>query len=200
MREKDALFCVAMIAVVTIDISGFPHKHDATPTSRVVVEHPVVNLPKSLWQANWSKGGSCVHASLVSLLRWQGECKLADRWRRTHSGGERWYTMAGEMDDGGIPYALHTSGDPAFLEWAIATRRGAAIQIKNNPRSKSYHMITLVDLTENYACILDNNDTRRVKWIDRDALVTNWQRSMGWAFTPVYSPAAPMPPQRREEI
>lgn len=194
MRDNSLLIC----SMILIAAAVFCMRDGAAFNQRLTVEHPVVNLPSSLRQANWSRGGSCVHACLVSLLRWQGEYNLADRWRRTHSGGERWFTMASDMDEGGIKYALHTDGDPAFLEWAIMTRRGAAIQIRNSPASKSFHMVTLVDLTPLWAGVLDNNDPRIVKWIRRDVLLINWQRSNGWAFTPVYSPAAPMPPQRRD--
>ena len=47
-------------------------------------EQPSANLPGGLHQRNWTgplRQGSCVHASLVSHLRWQNQFELAERWR-----------------------------------------------------------------------------------------------------------------------
>ena len=53
-----------------------------------VVEKPTVNLPLELRQENWigDQGqGSCVHATLVSLFRWQGRYATANHWAVTFS-------------------------------------------------------------------------------------------------------------------
>lgn len=174
--------------------------------SKATVEVPIVNIPRKLRQGNWLRpgtrdDGSCCHASLISLLRWQGQDALADRWRQTHSGGEYTSTMAAAMDKAGIPYAWCQNGDERFLEWAVRTRRGACIQYMDSPDSKCYHMVNVVHLTSKYVGILDNNDVRSIKWMDRTSFMQNWKSSMGWAFTPVFAPAAPLPPTsvRREQ-
>jgi len=172
---------------------------------KAIVERPVVNIPPKLRQGNWLRrgtraDGSCCHASLISLLRWQGQHTLADRWRRTHSGGEFTWTMQEALDEAGIPYAWCTNGDERFLEWSIRTRRGACIQYMDSPSSTCYHMVNVVDLTDNWVCLLDNNDPRRFKWMKRDQFMRNWKQSKGWAFTPVYSPAAPLPPHHRRDM
>lgn len=206
-----ALATAAILAVVVFS----DDLHKAVSVGRGKVEVPTVNVPRKLRQGNWLRrgtqaDGSCCHASLISLLRWQGQYRLADRWRRTHSGGEVSWTMAEAMDEAGIPYAWCQNGDERFLEWAIRTRRGACIQYKDDPErwartprnQRCYHMVNVVHLNDKWVGILDNNDVRRFKWIDRASFMRNWKSSDGWAFTPVFSPAAPLPPTpvRREKL
>jgi hypothetical protein len=204
--EATIPLAIAAAAVIAVAIL-----HDdvtqAVFVGRGEVEVPTVNVPRKLRQGNWLRrgtraDGSCCHASLISLLRWQGQYTLADRWRRTHSGGETSWTMAEHLDDAGIPYAWCQTGDEAFLEWAVRTRRGACIQYKDSPSSSCYHMVNVVHLTDKWVGLLDNNDVRRFKWMDRSSFMRNWKASMGWAFTPVFSPAAPLPPTsvRREKL
>ena len=55
-------------------------------TKPVKKERPTVNVPAALRQSNWrgpEGQGSCVHASMISLLRWQYRLKTADHWRQT---------------------------------------------------------------------------------------------------------------------
>jgi hypothetical protein len=63
-------------------------------------------------------------------------------------------------------------------------------------------MVNVVHLTDKWVGILDNNDVRKYKWIERASFMQNWHASEGWAFVPVFSPAAPLPPTsvRREEL
>jgi len=154
-------------------------------------EYPTVNVPRDLRQSNWignRKQGSCVHATLVSLLRWQGRYSMADWWRRTHGDGEVLYSVLRQLDSAGVRYAATGSGDVRFLEWACETRRGAGISVR-----KGAHMVALVHLDNEWAAILDNKDVSRYRWIPRDELIAEWHRSQHWAIVPVYSPAAPLP-------
>lgn len=197
---------LAIAAIAATVVLGDKAGVNAIIRDGVVVEEiPTVNVPRKLRQGNWLRrgtraDGSCCHASLISLLRWQGQARIADRWRRTHSGGEFTWTMKADLDEAGIPYAWCENGDERFLEWAIATRRGACVQYTNSPRSRCYHMVNVVHLTSKWVGILDNNDVRKFKWMGRDQFMRNWKSSNGWAFTPVFSPAAPLPPThfRRE--
>ena len=59
--------------------------------SAVKKERPTVNVPAVLRQSNWrgpQGQGSCVHASMISLFRWQYRLKTADHWRQTYGDGE----------------------------------------------------------------------------------------------------------------
>lgn len=202
MKNGAPLFPAALVVVAMLAIVFDSDSIQKAVIGDCIKEVPVVNIPRKLRQGNWLRpgtrdDGSCCHASLISLLRWQGQYKLADRWRRTHSGGETTWTMRQELDEARIPYAWHVGGNEKFLEWAIATRRGACIQYKDSPGSTCYHMVDVVHLTPKWVGILDNNDVRNFKWIDRRQFMSNWKSSQGWAFTPAYSPAAPLPPHQR---
>jgi hypothetical protein len=158
------------------------------PAQMPVVERPVVNIPRADRQENWDSG-SCVHATMVSLFRWQGRYKLANYWRRNYSGGEWVEDMAAKLDKAGVRYA-YTSGkrDVGFLEWACQTRRGCGVAIHNGA-----HMVALVHISQEWVGLLDNNDVSRIKWIPRQTFLSDWIASGSWAVTVVYTPAAPLP-------
>jgi len=150
-------------------------------------EHPVVNLPETLRQENYNNG-SCVWATTVSLLRWQDQYKMANWVRKARSGGVAVSEILQSMEKAGFRFSGTDNGDVAFLEWACQTRRGAAIVIHGGA-----HMVALVDMNQKRVCILDNNDIKRYKWMDREAVIKDWKKSGGIAFTPVYSPTSPLP-------
>lgn len=140
--------------------------------------------------ANWG-GGSCVHASLVHLLHWQGQHELAENWRKTHSGGEYPDSIDKQMDDAGLPYAETRNSDVKFLEWAVKTRRGANVRVQNGK-----HMVTLVGLDKRYATILDSNDRNKTHKQPRAEFLKDWktnQSGTGWAFTTLFEPPPPKP-------
>ena len=143
-----------------------------------------MDLPLSARQRNWG-GGSCVHASIVMCLRWQGLDELADWWRRTYSGGEHASGLSNKLERAGVRFAYTTRGDVSFLEWACRTRRGCGIAYLPN------HFICLVHLDQEKALLLDNNRIDRYLTVPRDEFLRRWQGYGGWACTPVYSPAPP---------
>jgi hypothetical protein len=147
-------------------------------------EHPVVNLPSAARCRNYA-GGSCVIASTVSLLRWQGRDELADLFRRTYSGGQSSASLHDKFDRHDVRYAFTTSGDVRFLEWAIRTRRGAGITFY------PMHFVNLVDLTPTRATLLDNNRVERYITLPRREFIERWRSYGGWATTVVYAPAPP---------
>ena len=154
-------------------------------------ERPTVNVPAALRQGNWrgpEGQGSCVHASMISLLRWQYRLKTADHWRQTYGDGEQPEDLAAKFDQEGIRYAYVTNGDVRFLEWACRTRRGCGITVMGGA-----HMVALVHLDDKWAALLDNNNTEEYRWVPRASLIAEWRASDGWAITPVYTPAAPLP-------
>ena len=152
-------------------------------------ERPTINIPSALREANYGSG-SCVHATMISIMRWQGQYRLADYWRKTYYGGELIHGrgLASKFDDTNVRYAYTTSGDVKFLEWATSTRRGCGITV-----AYGSHMVTLVHLDDEWAAILDNNDISKYVWIPREVLIAEWKRSQGWAVTVIYTPPAPLP-------
>ena len=89
-------------------------------------ERPTVNVPAALRQSNWigyQGQGSCVHASMISLFRWQYRLKTADYWRQNYGDGEYPEDLAAKFDKAGIRYAYATSGDVS--SWNGRVARGA---------------------------------------------------------------------------
>lgn len=156
----------------------------AESPDRRYAESPIMDLPQAMRQRNWG-GGSCVHASTVHLLRWQGLHELAEWWRKTYAGGEYAGRLHDRLDKAGLRYAYTTSGDAAFLEWCLRTRRGAGITYW------PAHAVNLVHLDERQAGILDNNRIDRIIWVPRDEFIRRWKGYGGWAWTVVYTPSPP---------
>src|SRR5687768_14605354 len=88
MNAKYVYFLVApAIALVAgaVSYESFTRASNFRDELRFAREIPTVNLPRELREPNWG-GGSCVHASTVHLLRWQGHHELAAWWRANYSG------------------------------------------------------------------------------------------------------------------
>ena len=152
---------------------------------------PPVDLPPSLRQANYG-GGSCMHAAMISILRWQGRGELADQWRRNYSGAAGVWTLAKLAEKYDLDYAWTTDGDPAFLQWASDTRRGAAIHYK------PVHAVAFLGYQTRggleYAVLYDNNASRdRLEYVEKNAFIRAWRGYGGCALTIVGTPANPRP-------
>lgn len=200
-RQNETLALFAAVAVLLLGAAStandpparpveIPELGEAPPPFR---SGPSMQLPPRLRQQNWGSG-SCVHASTVMLLRWQGLFDLADKWRATYEGGEYSSRLIQRMEAAGLKYSYTTTGEVAFLEWAIQTRRGAGIFYKPN------HAINLVGLDQNYAYLLDNNDPGRpertgsYERVPRQEFLRAWRNDYGgFAWCPVYVPP-PMAP------
>jgi len=185
-RLKRILFALALLVAV----AGC-EPHVTVPSNPVTEERPVVNIPPALRQPNWignRQEGSCVHATMISLLRWQGRRNTADYWRQKYGSGEWPEDLAAKFDKEGIRYAYVTNGDVRFLEWSCRTRRGCGITVMGGA-----HMVALVHLDEKWAALLDNNNVSKFTWVPRETLIAEWKASYGWAVTPIYTPAAPLP-------
>ena len=69
---------VMLLLIVLAGCDGIELRLDDEPIDNrqaAPIEYPTVNLPVALRQANWrgNQGeGSCVHALMISLFRWQG--------------------------------------------------------------------------------------------------------------------------------
>jgi hypothetical protein len=154
------------------------------------VERPTVNLETIFRQENWlgpQGEGSCVHATMIMLLRWQGQYEIADYWKATHADGEYASNLADKMDRAGVRYAYTSrKNEVSFLEWACKTRRGCGVAVRNRA-----HMVMLVHMDEQNVCILDNNFPENFKWIPRETFMADWLSSGSWAVTPIMGPPPP---------
>lgn len=135
-------------------------------------------------------GGSCVHASAITMLRYLGKDELAAWWRQTYNRGEYAGRMDRRMAEAGLTFASITSGDEQFLDWACGNlggiRRGACVTLKGA------HVLNLIGLTQTHAYIIDNNRPGRIETWSRSAFLRDWRRRGGWAF--VILDGAPPPP------
>ncbi len=157
------------------------------------VERPTVNLEEIFREANWlgpQGEGSCVHATIIMLLRWQGQFEMADYWRDNHADGEYASEFASKMDRASVRYAYTSREENVeFLEWACKTRRGCGVAVRNRA-----HMVLLVAMDDENVCILDNNAPENFKWIPREEFMTDWLSSGSWAISPIMgSPPPPIP-------
>ncbi|WP_254509866.1 hypothetical protein [Anatilimnocola floriformis] len=171
---------------INLDVSG-PAIH-----GRSYITEPVCNLPVTLRQTNWlspSREGSCTHATVTTALRWQNRPHTANEYAATHSGGETPQSLAAQLNAAGIRYVDSVGqNDVAFLEWAIATRRGCLVTVMGGR-----HAVFLADLTPTHACLIDNNAPQVPQWIERDAFLSEWQQSHSWALAVLYSPVPELP-------
>lgn len=158
---------------------------------RIIRDLRLIDIPREWRGRNWTgrRGqGSCVHASLVHLLHWQGRHELAGWWKARFGDGEDAEGLARKLQSAGLAWAETRVGDERFLEWAIRTRRGAAVVVHNGS-----HMVNLVGLDRTHAQILDSNSPHRVQAVARETFLRDWKQSGGWAVTVVGPPPPPDP-------
>jgi hypothetical protein len=191
-----------LLSLVTAVVSAAPALAPVAPAGarilriapavrRIVAGLRILDLPVTWRRKNWigTRGqGSCVHAALVHLWHWQGRHDLAEQWAAHHGNGETAETLTAKLEAAGLKFAETRSGHEAFLEWAIRTRRGAAVVVQNGA-----HMVNLVGLDSHSAQILDSNHPERIQQLSRGEFLREWKGSGGWAVTPVETPPPPDP-------
>ncbi|VTU02768.1 ---NA--- : Thioredoxin domain protein OS=Planctomyces limnophilus (strain ATCC 43296 / DSM 3776 / IFAM 1008 / 290) GN=Plim_3801 PE=4 SV=1: Trypsin_2 [Gemmataceae bacterium] len=94
-------------------------------------------------------------------------------------------------------YVQHTGGDERFLDMAMRTRRPIAITYAGGDDFYGGlvdHMVCLVHLDSQWACIVDNNRPGVFVWMTRAELIARWKaRGGGWAVVLLDPPAPPAP-------
>lgn len=140
-------------------------------------EIPGANLPLSLRQTNWRGKlgqGSCVHASSMYVMRWNGQYELADWWRKTYGDGETGSGIMRKLTAAKVPFYATAKGDPAVLEYATKTRRAAIIWFFDS------HCVTFCGFAKDadgkeYAYICDNNRVNQFIKIEKQSFIRRWQ-------------------------
>lgn len=126
----------------------------------------MADIPQEWRKSNWG-GGSCVHATTISLLRWQGLFEIAAEYNSRYSGGEATAQSphTAKMDAMGLKYVVTNGNDSdfdEFTDWALSTRRGFGVTY---PRGHCVACIGRVTLDGcDYAVILDNNHTSKLDY------------------------------------
>jgi hypothetical protein len=156
-------------------------------------ETPSVNPSRDIRQKNWlgkNNEGSCVHASLSSMLHWQNQFELAKWWRSQYSGGEWSDELRRRLDAAKIPYAFTERANIQLLDDAHAQRRGALLWWKPS------HCCTFCGWVKNsdgkvYAAILDNNYPDRYEFVERSQFHKAWAGYGGFALSTLFDPPSP---------
>lgn len=166
------------------------------------------DVPVELRQKNTGGrdgAGLCVFTSIEHAARYQNEHRLWNFQR----------DMTGEPGGGypqkvdamirkygpGTRYIQHTGGDLEFLRAAIATGRCPGVtyagrDMHYGSRSRIAHMVNLVYLDQDQACILDNNfiGANQLVWMNADEFRSRWlDMSGGWAVVILTPPPPPVP-------
>lgn len=153
---------------------------------------PAVDLPEELRKKNWG-GGSCVHATTISLLRWIADGSgdpnlywLAENW--PYSGGEYSSRHRERIEQANLRYVMTVDGDVELVKWALATRRGCGVAYNG-------HCIYAAGYDPNTSEVIlcDNNHTSEYISKNFDSWCREWQNGGGWAFAFVYDPPTPTP-------
>lgn len=170
------------------DCNYNPNANQVSYTEFPYQNVPPVDLPVEFRERNYA-GGSCVHASMETILRWQGLLELADWWRATYSGGEGSSGLISKSERAGLRYGYTTKGDVGFLDWASRTRRGAVIFYKPN------HSISFFGWSSDglQAVLCDNNRPKEHEYVERETFIRKWKGYGGFALTPIYNPQPPRP-------
>jgi hypothetical protein len=192
-----------------------PTKGPTSPDGTATV---TTDLPAELRKANISARGlgCCVFRSGDHAARLQGVEALY--------GWPEWMVSKGiagggypeKVDkllpqiakDRGLPvpaYAQHVGGNAEWLELALKTGRMVCVTYDGRDdfyRSSIAHMVNLVYLDADRACILDNNRVTVYVWMTRAEFLSRWKGTGGgWAWCLLEPPPAPalaaLPPPLR---
>lgn len=185
IRRLSVVVCLLAVVVACAPEPQF--RALPAPTKR---ETPAANPPFSIRQKNWAgKGGdgSCVHASLSTMLHWQNQFEKAAWWRTQYGGGEYSARLRGRLDDAKIPYAFTEKANLQLLDDAHASRRAALLWWKPS------HCCNFVGWAKSpdgrvYAMILDNNRTDKYELVERSEFHKKWASYGGFALMVLYDP------------
>lgn len=185
-----------MIGAITI---GGPVAPDGK--RQVVCDLPVDQRTRNVGGRDGA--GLCVFSSIGHAARWQNERRLEDfqkKMRAEPGGGYPSKVDAMIAKYGkGAQYVQYEGSDPTILEAALKT--GRMVSVTYNGRDPHYrgtiaHMVNLVYLDADLACVLDNNfvGENELVWLSRQEFLSRWTGGGGgWAVV-LLNPPPPPPP------
>ncbi len=194
-------------------VGGFsPEKHPVSPDGvRAVCDLPAGQHVRNTGGSDGA--GLCVFTSMQMAADWQQLPDLAQlqAYMRKRPGGgypeKVDAVLKAYCKEKGVPvppYVQHTDGDEEFLDLAVKTGRMPCVTYGGRDdfyRTGIYHMVVLVHLDKDRACIQDNNRPGVFLWMTRGEFLTRW-RSMqgGWAFVWTAPPPPPYVTKPRDEV
>ena len=191
------LRCIPAMILLGLCTVGCDHVtlNNVRPIAAPLPEQPVVQLPASMRQRNWtvSGEGSCVYASLATVARWHHKQDLA-AWLSDPSqngGGEYGKRLRERLDQIGQRYAFTEAASVAFLDWCSETRHGCIVWWKQS------HCCTFAGWVRMdgkiYAAIIDNNHPEYFEFTERSMFLRGWTGFGGFGLTLLDDPASPRP-------
>jgi hypothetical protein len=189
LQSEKTWYVLALLGLALFVTVLYATPHEAGPTDQ---GHTVmVDLPPALRSHNigGSDGvGLCVFTSCQHTAIYQNveALKTFQKWMSRHPGGgypEKVDAMIAQMckeENMPVPlYVQYEGKDPTILEEALASGRMPCVTYDG--RDNFYHghiehMVNLVYLDKDVACILDNNrpEDNRLCWMTRDEFLSRW--------------------------
>lgn len=95
-------------------------------------------------------------------------------------------------------YVQYSGNDPAILDLAMKTGRMPSVTYGFSERygGRVYHMVNLVHMDGNVACVLDNNfiGADKLEWMSRGEFLRRWKLGGGgWTVILLSAPPPPVP-------
>jgi hypothetical protein len=160
--------------------------------------------------------GLCVWAAIDMISKWEGIEELNDlfEWMKTQPGGgwpERVERVLKErapvlVSEGG--FIQYEGTDPSILDATIARGRPIAVTygygdwyrdkgvtLDANGLPRIDHMVLLVHIDTDWACIIDSNNSTYYTWMSRKEFLKRWvyPDDRGWAVALFGPPPPPVP-------
>jgi hypothetical protein len=143
-------------------------------------------IPPEFRYSNWG-GGSCVHASICTVLELQGRHDWAAWWRQKYRGGEHADGLARKMEAAGFDWAMTRSRTQAGMDWVRKTCVLGLYCAVNIPNG---HMVTCNGFDDQFVYTIDNNNVRQQQKRTHAQFLRSWT---GWAATVVFEGTPPSP-------
>ncbi len=172
-----------------------PIEKESCPDGLCLIEGDYVNrisskVPEHYRYDNYARG-SCVHASLATIMMYFEQPETADIWTDTFRGGEYSSRLHDRLDMLQIEWDATWSGFDSFLDRMMEKNQPCIVTFK--PK----HMCLLIGLDPIYlwdgdqwlvnpapkAHIIDPNNTKEIEIYTRDNFLQGWHNGGGWATT-----------------
>lgn len=176
-------------------VIDFAKSEELAPVPKIVFQvqdRPQIKIDpldrQDIWTDPITKSGSCVHACMVSLFRYQDRDDWALYWRANYTGGMYNALLVRYLENNEIPYRnTFMEKDVAFLEKAMSERIGTlATTTVTDIEGEVWpanHMLLLVHLDSCEAAVLDTRTSNAIVWMDREEFLETWFYSDSWATT-----------------
>lgn len=156
----------------------------------------LADIPTTMRKENWRGGtmyeGSCVHATMATMLDYHGLHEMARWWERAYGGGEYYSRLVEKLEGANLRWAATFEGDTDFLRYCARNRLPVSVAVVVPGGG---HAITMLDFNDTYVVLLDNRSVQEYRYMETKAFLRWWKGSGGIALALIYSPPPPWPLQ-----